>query len=172
MTTTTIRPARADELSAVGRLTLEAYAADGHVTPEDPYAALLADAAGRDRDAVLFVAESEGTLVGTVTFVRPGTPLSEVSRPDEAEIRMLAVAPTARGRGLGERLTGACLAQARTEGYAALVLSSATWMHAAHRIYERMGFCRLPERDWQPRPDVSLVAYRLALGEENPAPTP
>ncbi len=149
----------------MGRLTFEAYAADGHVTPDDPYAQLLLDAAGRDRDAVLLVAEGAGgDLVGTVTYVRPGTPLSEVSRPDEAEIRMLAVSPAARGGGLGELLTRACLDQARAEGYAALVLSSATWMVAAHRIYERMGFARLPERDWQPRADVSLVAYGLTLG--------
>ncbi|MFG7942814.1 hypothetical protein Q8723_13155, partial [Streptomyces cacaoi] len=23
-------------------------------------------------------------------------------------------------------------------------------MHAAHRLYERLGFVRTPERDWQP----------------------
>ena len=48
-------------------------------------------------------------------------------------------------------------------GYAALVLSSATTMHAAHRLYERLGFTRLPDRDWSPAPHVSLVAYTLPL---------
>jgi ribosomal protein S18 acetylase RimI-like enzyme len=160
----TIRGARVDELADVGRVTVDAYAADGYVTADDPYAALLADAAGRDRDAELWVAVGEDDrLLGTVTYVRPGSSLSEIAGPDEAEIRMLAVIPQARGRGLGERLTRACVDRARDDGYAELVLSSATWMHAAHRVYERMGFERVPDRDWSPRDGISLVAYRLSL---------
>ncbi len=147
-------------------MTVDAYAADRALSRDDPYAALLADAGARARDAVLLVAVAEGErLVGTVTFVRPGSAFSEVSSPDEAEIRMLAVVPQARGQGLGELLTRATLDLARAEGYAALVLSSATWMRAAHRLYERMGFVRTPERDWSPRPGVDLVTYRLATGD-------
>ena len=44
-----------------------------------------------------------------------------------------------------------------------MVLSSSTTMHAAHRLYERLGFTRLPERDWSPVPGVQLVAYALPL---------
>jgi hypothetical protein len=36
-------------------------------------------------------------------------------------------------------------------------------MTAAHRIYERLGFTRIPERDWSPVPGVDLLAYRLDL---------
>jgi ribosomal protein S18 acetylase RimI-like enzyme len=36
-------------------------------------------------------------------------------------------------------------------------------MHAAHRLYERLGFTRVPERDWSPVPGVQLVAYALPL---------
>ena len=36
-------------------------------------------------------------------------------------------------------------------------------MHAAHRLYERLGFTRTPERDWSPTPWVHLVTYVLAL---------
>lgn len=148
----------------MGLLTVEAYAADGFVTAEDPYAAVLADAAGRDREALVWVAlDEEDRLIGTVTLVRPGTAMSEIAGPDEAEIRTLAVAAAARGRGVGAELTRRCVATAGDEGYAAVVLSSATWMAAAHRLYERMGFARVPGRDWSPRPDVSLLAYRLAL---------
>jgi hypothetical protein len=34
-------------------------------------------------------------------------------------------------------------------------------MASAHRVYERLGFSRAPERDWQPVPGVDLIAYRL-----------
>jgi hypothetical protein len=36
-------------------------------------------------------------------------------------------------------------------------------MHAAHRIYRRLGFLRTPERDWRIEPDVELLTYALAL---------
>jgi hypothetical protein len=39
-------------------------------------------------------------------------------------------------------------------------------MHAAHRIYERLGFVRTPERDWNPVPhldDIALLTYELTL---------
>ncbi len=64
---------------------------------------------------------------------------------------------------LGELLTRACLDVARAEGVARVILSSGTWMRAAHRLYERLGFVRVPERDWSPRPDVRLLAYELVL---------
>ncbi len=36
-------------------------------------------------------------------------------------------------------------------------------MRAAHRIYERLGFTRDPERDWSPLPGVELLAFALRL---------
>ncbi|MBD3784538.1 MAG: GNAT family N-acetyltransferase [Micrococcales bacterium] len=163
MSDATVRPARPDELDAVGRLTLGAYAADGGITPESPYAATLLDAGARARDAVLLVAVAGDELLGTVTFVRPGTPFAEIGGPDEAEVRTLAVAPATRGRGVGRLLSDECVRLARDEGCRAVVLSSGTWMTTAHRLYERMGFVREPERDWSPSPGVELLAYRLPL---------
>lgn len=160
----TVRPARPEELSDVGELTLAAYAAGGDMTREHPYAATLLDAEARWREAVLLVAEDDGgRLLGTVTFVRPGTIFAEIGGPGEAEVRTLAVAPEAQGRGVGRLLNEACVERARAEGCRAVVLSSGSWMHAAHRLYGRMGFARTPERDWRPRPDVDLLAFRLDL---------
>lgn len=160
----TIRPADPAELDAVGALTLAAYAADGTITAEHPYAARLLDAEARARDAVLLVAiDARGSLLGTATYVRPGTPFAEVGGPGEAEIRMLAVAPEARGAGLGRLLSDACIRRARADGCDAVALSSGAWMATAHRLYERLGFTRTPERDWSPRPGIDLVAFRLPL---------
>ena len=36
-------------------------------------------------------------------------------------------------------------------------------MTAAHRIYERHGFERVPDRDWSPVPGVHLIAFRKEL---------
>lgn len=160
--TVLVRPARPDEHEALGALTLDAYAADGRITPDHPYAATLRDAASRARDAVLLVALDEDVL-GTVTYVPQGSPFAEVAVAGEAEMRTLAVAPDARGAGVGRLLTEECLRRARADGCDALVLSSGTWMRAAHRLYERLGFDRDPSLDWSPREGVDLLGYRLTL---------
>ena len=159
-----IRPAEPDELTMVGEITLAAYLADGHLTPDDDYAAELRAADQRAAEADLVVAAtSDGRLLGTVTFTLPGTPWAEVSQPGEAEFRMLAVAPEHRGQGVGSALARWCVDRAREQGCTAVALSSLTSMDTAHRMYERMGFVRAPDRDWWPNPEVQLIVYLLDL---------
>ncbi|MDQ4009223.1 MAG: GNAT family N-acetyltransferase [Actinomycetota bacterium] len=156
----TVRPARPDELDQVGRLTLEAYVADGHTNAAGAYAAELADAARRARDAELLVAlASDGMVLGTITVCASGSPLGEVSQPGELEFRMLAVAPAAHRRGVGEALVTAVLQRAIEIGAHRVVLCSTEEMCVAHRLYARLGFVRLPERDWQPVPGMTLLAF-------------
>ena len=76
---------------------------------------------------------------------------------------MLVVDPEARGRGIGELLVTACLELARAAGKRRMVLSTDPRMTAAHRLYERMGFRRLAERDWSPMPGVDLLVYSRDL---------
>jgi ribosomal protein S18 acetylase RimI-like enzyme len=156
-----IREARPEEYAAVGRLTADVYVEDGLVPADSPYVEQLADASTRAAHAELLVALDDGTLVGTVTFVVHGSPYTEVADPGEAEIRMLAVRGTARGRGIGEALVRESLERARA--VTLLRLSTQSSMVRALPIYKRLGFARTPERDWSPNPDVELRAYELKL---------
>jgi len=81
----------------------------------------------------------------------------------EAEVRALAVAPHARGRGVGAALVGAVIERAASRGVRRLLLLTLPQMGAAHRLYTEAGFARLPERDWSPRPGAILLAYGLML---------
>ena len=164
VSTYTVRAAEPRDHDAVGALTVRAYVDGGHIPADADYTLHLADAGGRARDAVLLVAVDEDDQpVGTVTFAHAGSPMAELSREGEAEFRMLAVSDRARGRGVGEALVRACLEEARLAGATAMVLSTQPGMTSAHRIYERLGFTRTPERDWSPVPGVDLLAYRLDL---------
>ena len=156
-----VREAREDELDEAGLVTVRAYTDDGLVGED--YAHVLRDARTRAERAQLLVALLEGQLVGTVTFSLGGTPYAERSVPGEAEIRMLGTSSAARGHGVGTALTTRCVELAREAGCSAVRLSSKPEMKAAHRIYQRMGFLRTPERDWTPVPGVDLLTYVLTL---------
>jgi ribosomal protein S18 acetylase RimI-like enzyme len=163
MSEVTIRPARADELGAVGELTINAYNADGYETSGE-YALKLADARPRAEEAELLVAvDDTGAVLGTVTVAPPGSPWSQVAAPDELEFRMLAVSPAARGRGVGEAMTRRVIERAAELGLRAVTLSSSQDMVTAHRLYERLGFRRTPDADWSPVPGVDLITYRFDL---------
>ncbi|GAA4544684.1 GNAT family N-acetyltransferase [Amycolatopsis samaneae] len=159
-----VRPPRRDEYAAVGDLTVEAYREDGYLEVEPEYEAVLRDVEGRAAHSELLVAvDCGGGLLGAVTIVRPGTEFAEIAHDGELEFRMLAVAPAARGKGIGGTLTRAVVDRARVLGCHGVVMSSQDGMKTAHRLYERIGFTRLPDRDWRPIPHVTLVAYGLVL---------
>ena len=159
-----LRRARETDHAEVGDLTVAAY--DDFLTgAEDFYIEHLRNAGARDREAELWVAEDEqtGALLGAVTLCPVGSPWREIGTDDEAEFRMLAVSPDARRRGVGAALMELVVRRAREDGAAAIVLSSLAEMTAAHRLYERQGFERVPARDWSPAPDVHLLAFRKEL---------
>lgn len=159
-----VREVRTEEFEALGRLTVEAYLTVFPAEEMGDYAAELADVADRAATAVVLVAVgSEGDLLGGVTYVPGLGPYAEFEDADAAGIRMLAVAPNARGRGAGLALIRACLERARADARARVVLHSTNGMEAAQRLYVREGFRRAPERDWEPEPGLRLSGYTLEL---------
>lgn len=158
-----VRDALPSEHAAVGALTVAAYRDGGLVRADSPYLAELGEASRRAAEAELVVAVAEGRVLGSVTFAVAGSPWAELAREGEAEFRMLAVAEGTRGRGVGEALVRECLGRAARRGCRAMVLSTQPQMHAAHRLYRRLGFTPAPERDWSPVPDLLLLAYTRPL---------
>ena len=161
---------RPDEHERLGEITVAAYRAINPPSADadlDDYEADLRDVAGRAAGAdVLVAVDGDGAVLGGVTYVPgPASPSSEFDDPDAASIRMLAVAPEAQGRGVGEALTRACIDRAVASGRARLLLHSTDWMTTAHRIYERLGFRRDPSLDWQIEDEFWLRAFRLPLDD-------
>jgi ribosomal protein S18 acetylase RimI-like enzyme len=158
-----VRPARPEELDAVGRLTVRAYAP--FIPATSPYRQRLADAADRAANATLLVAvgAEAGELLGTATLVLGDGPYAELAGPGEAELRMLGVDPHARRRGAGAALVQAVLDRAAAGGARRILLSTMPEMAAAQRLYRRFGFRRAPELDHRPGPRVELLAFSLDL---------
>jgi ribosomal protein S18 acetylase RimI-like enzyme len=168
-----VRVVREHEVDEAGQVVLAAYAGiEGAPPLGHGYDEELLAVGRRARQATVLVAVDGGRVVGCVTLVEDSTSAwAEDLRHDEAGIRMLAVAPDGQGEGVGRLLVEACIERALAAGKPAVFLHSTPWMRAAHRLYERLGFQRVPERDWLPLPEVPLLAFRLALDLDG-APTP
>ena len=156
-----VEPATPADFPAIADLTIGVYRSEGLAS--DGYVPQLGDVAGRAERADLLVVRDGGRVVGSVALVLEGDFGEVTESDDEAAFRMLAVDPVVRGRGVGELLVRTCLDRARAAGKRRMILSTDPRMAAAHRLYERLGFRRAPERDWSPMPGVDLLVYALEL---------
>ena len=164
-----IRDARSDDRGAIEAVTLAAYEQYAALMPahwEGYRQNILSTLAAAQADTQI-VAEEEGRIVGTVLLYPAG---SVMAIPGGGSItlawpvvRLLAVPPAARGRGVGDALMSECIRRARRLGAAALTLHTTDIMQAAMRMYERMGFRRAPELDIEPAPGVNVKGFRLGL---------
>ncbi|MFC4335779.1 GNAT family N-acetyltransferase [Salininema proteolyticum] len=158
----TIRPIRSHEYHPLGEVTVAAYESAGYLAEGDGYADYLRDVASRAATGPVLVAVENDRVLGGIALTPPGSAESEIAGPAEAEIRALAVDPEAGGRGVGTRLARAVVDLAFAElGAQGIALSSLDAMRTAHRIYTKLGFDRVPERDWTPVPGIRLIAFAL-----------
>ena len=161
-----VRKATPLEHAETGRVTAEAYLE--FVRPEDEdwrrYLEHIADVSGRSERTVVLVAVDRGRIVGSATLELEGRVEAEPERPlrpNEAHIRMLGVAPDARGRGVATALMAECESRARAAGRTLMTLNTTHRMMAARRMYESFGY----ERDAdQVFPDgFVLLSYSKAI---------
>lgn len=103
-------------------------------------ARIVADFANRSdrvREAA-WIGEVGGERAGCIFLV-------EGDEPGVGKLRILLVTPAARGKGLGTKLVGECLAFAHAAGYEAVKLWTNDVLHAARRIYQAFGFTLVEE---------------------------
>ncbi len=170
-----VSPEETSRLTEVGELTALAYLADGLVDVSGSYILQLRNAQSRAQHAHLLVLSDgergEGSIVGTITVVPPGSPFIEFASGNEFELRMLAVNPIERGRGIGRKLTQAGIDLALSNGAPRVVLTTMESMHVAHRLYHGMGFQRQEDLDRYviDNEDGTITRVTMAEAAMNPA---
>jgi GNAT superfamily N-acetyltransferase len=171
----TVRAARPADRHAIVRLTRTAYAEYASVMEPSAWSALeqaIEASLANDDGVSRLVAELDGAIVGSAALYAPnaaayGSLASATSWP---EVRLVAVHPSARGRGVARALVLECVRRARLAGSAAVGLHTSRTMRAAKALYEQMGFVRDPDHDFHP-PGAELVeGYLLRL--DDPASHP
>jgi GNAT superfamily N-acetyltransferase len=175
-----IRPARESELEQVARLLALVFELPGAARSERKdatyqeayrrYREELVDVRGRQGHVELFVADEGGLIVGTGTLYPPGAGRRYASalnaKPwpnDWASLRLLAVHPAHREKGIGRMLLDARLRRARELGASFVALHTSEDFANARRWIQRTGWTRRPELDHAPAPGVIAEAYVLPL---------
>jgi GNAT superfamily N-acetyltransferase len=167
--TCTIRPAGPEDFRALGQLMVDTYAAlDGFFKPAEApeYYAMLANIGdlARKPGAELWVAADEDRLLGGVVYfsdmAQYGSAGTANQEKDASGFRFLAVAPEARGRGVGRALMEACIDRARAAGHRQMVIHTTDAMKTAWAMYERRGFRRSEDLDFR-KGALAIYGFRL-----------
>ncbi|TQR05712.1 GNAT family N-acetyltransferase [Psychrobacillus soli] len=114
-------------------------------------------------DRVL-VAKSEGKFLGTLQLFTNSE--AAYQRPEigivDPIVRLLAVSPNTRGKGIARALLKESASYAKEKGASFLYLHSGANMTQAIRLYEHLGFKRDESKDFH-NADVHVKCFRLEL---------
>lgn len=80
---------------------------------------------------------------------------------DVCEMKRLFVRPAFRGQGVGRRLAGAVVAEARAIGYGVMRLDTVADMREAQALYRDLGFHETPAYRYNPLPGATYMELRL-----------
>lgn len=146
-----IRSYEAADAAAVNKVALAAFAEyEGVYSDWSVLTRAVGAMASLASSGEVFVADDRGEIVGAVAYIPPrGNPRADFFKPEWPIIRMLVVHPRARGKGIGRKLTEACVSLARRDESSVISLHTSPAMEAALALYLKMGFRlerRVPDR--------------------------
>ncbi|WP_078381565.1 GNAT family N-acetyltransferase [Sutcliffiella halmapala] len=162
-----LRDALTSELLFIRQQRVAAYSEYADALPEDHWNALkqsILSEADLQPGVEIIVAEIAGEIVGSVVLFPPKIKAYEGfgDALDHSEIRMLAVAPTAQGKGVASSLVTECMNRTKNKGHRSIGLHTGEFMANAIKLYKQFGFQRIPEHDFEPANDGIIVkAFRL-----------
>lgn len=162
-----IREATEHDREAIAEVLLNAYNQYSTFLPEPywvEYRNSIRDSVYGDGPAARIIAEINNEIVGSVQLFLSseaayGKPELDIHSPI---IRLLAVAPTARGRGIAGLLVQEAVRRSIALGAKTLNLHTSDMMASAVKLYHRLGFERAYETDIM-NGETLVKGYRLDL---------
>jgi len=146
-----VRDAVPADYPAIREVLIAAYRQYADLISLDIFSPYLADVLDLDKHARhgrLLVVEVDGWICGCGAFY-PDTTVQDVGFPAGwAGGRALAVHPAARGHGVARALIATCERLARETGAPVFAFHTASFMTGAIALYDRLGYRRAPEFDF------------------------
>lgn len=119
-----------------------------------------------DQTITPIIAEENGKILGAVLYCEPyEKPMggdTMVINP-YPEMRLLAVPPESRDRGIANKLIQFCEQRAVAEGYPIMTLHTTVLMQTAKQMYERRGYKRYENIDFEPVSGFHVWGYQKDL---------
>lgn len=125
----------------------------------------IGDFALKPKCRVLVAVTPEALLGGVVYFgdmAQYGSGGTATTITNASGIRLLGVDPRFRGSGAGRALTARCIELAREAGHIEVILHTTAAMRLAWGMYERLGFTRSPDLDFEQQ-GFPVFGFRLQL---------
>ena len=140
-----IRDAEKEMLKPIREQRIDAYSEYSREIPIDHWEALkrsLSSNADTQLGVELITAEFNGILVGSVALFPAKTIAYEeyIDELDYPEIRMLAVASEARGKGVASALISECIERTKAKGYNSIGLHTGEFMKVNNTILS-LSYC-------------------------------
>lgn len=166
-----IREALPSEYQSLGELMTLVYShLEGFPKPEEQpkYYELLANIGqfAEKPGAQLLVATVDGEVLGGLVYfsdmAQYGSGGAATRERDASGFRLLAVAPRARGMGIGKALVQRCLDLAKARQHRQVILHTTAAMPIAWKMYETLGFQHAPELDFM-QGELQVFGFRLPL---------
>lgn len=162
-----IREANEGDREAIRRVLEDAYGQYRAVLPPEgweQYKENIAASVDSDKPFARIIALIDDEIVGSSLLFQSseaayGAPELGIQSPI---LRLLAVSPSARGRGIATALIKENIRRAAEIGATSLYLHTSDMMEAAVKLYERLGFERAYDKDIQ-KGEILVKSYRLPI---------
>lgn len=167
-----IRNAHPSEFKVIGKLMVLVYSGlPNFPQPNDlpDYYEMLQNVGKlieNPKTELLVAVDQDHLILGAVVYIGDmrhyGSKGNAPQETNAAGIRLLAVSPESRGAGIGKALTLACIDKAKESGLSQVILHTTSYMPTAWKMYERMGFQREPDLDFE-QGNVPVLGFRLSI---------
>jgi GNAT superfamily N-acetyltransferase len=167
-----IRNAKPGEFVEIGKLMVHVFSSVEGFPKESEqpdYYKILANVGeltNKPETELLVAVSSDGKIAGCVVYFGDmqyyGSGGTATRERNAAGFRLLAVDPSARGRGIGKLLTIECIRKAKDKKLFQLIIHTTMAMQTAWKMYENLGFRRSEDLDFM-QGELPVFGFRLPL---------
>jgi ribosomal protein S18 acetylase RimI-like enzyme len=143
-----VRDATSSEFQTIARISLEAYQEYATKLTTENWQIMARNISDVSQTAIVanfIVAEVESEIAGAIAYYSPGKSNPKFFDLQWASLRLLAVSPSYRGKGIGKRLTRESILRAKKDNAKGIGLYTSEIMATAQKMYSSLGFRRFQE---------------------------